>query len=387
MPGIISLMDKSIVLLGSTGSIGCQTLDVARTHNIKIKALAAKSNITLLSKQAAEFRPEYIAVYDIEKYTELKDTLSGSGIKLLCGMDGLNELAGLKCDYVVNSVVGMIGLEPTLTALNAGNNVALANKETLVSGGAMVTSLAKKNNKKIIPIDSEHSAIFQCLMGNNDNEISKIILTASGGPFFEYDTKQLKNVTKAQALAHPNWNMGAKITIDSATLMNKGLEFIEAIWLFDIAPEQIEVIIHRQSIIHSAVEFMDGAIIAQLGVPDMRVPIQYALTFPKRYPCPAKKLSLLDVKSFTFDKPDENTFVCLKTAQKAIKYGGNAPAIVNSANEEAVNAFLNDKIKFYDIFELVQGSLENIRHKKDINLDIIYETDIEAREYVRSKLK
>jgi 1-deoxy-D-xylulose-5-phosphate reductoisomerase len=289
----------------------------------------------MLEEQARKFRPKYVGIYNEEKYTELKSRLADTDITVLCGMEGLCHIASLEeNDIVLNSVVGMVGLLPTLTAINAGKDIALANKETLVAGGALVTSLAKEKGVKIYPVDSEHSAIFQCLQGNNPEQVNKIILTASGGPFYGYSYEQLKNVTKADALKHPNWDMGNKITIDSATLMNKGLEFIEAKWLFDLEPEQIEIVVHRQSVIHSAVEYKDFAVIAQLGVPDMKIPIQYSLLYPERVECPTKPLSLTDYGTLTFAEPDSKTFKCLGAAIEAISRGGAYPCLVNSANED-----------------------------------------------------
>ena len=306
---------KNIVILGSTGSIGTQTLDVCRMHGFGVKALSAGSNVELLEKQAREFHPEYVCIFHEEYYPDMKQRLSDTDIKVLCGMDGLCELARMECDIVVNSVVGMVGLVPTLEAAKSGNDIALANKETLVAGGKLVTDCMKQNHVRLLPIDSEHSAIFQCLMGAGENRPAKILLTASGGPFYGKTRDELADVTVEQALKHPNWSMGAKITIDSATLMNKGLELIEAVRLFDVKPEQVEIVVHRQSIIHSAVEFDDGAVIAQLGSADMRIPIQLALTYPARLPSPAKKLSLFDVGQLTFGRADENTFSCLAAAK------------------------------------------------------------------------
>ncbi|NLJ16686.1 MAG: 1-deoxy-D-xylulose-5-phosphate reductoisomerase [Clostridiales bacterium] len=377
-------MNKDIVILGSTGSIGTQSLEVAKMHGLNVRALTAYKNIELLVQQAKEFKPEYICIFDESLYTDLKKELFGLNINILTGMEGLCYISSLENVLVINSVVGMVGLLPTISAINAGNDVALANKETLVTGGEIVMKLAFEKNTKIIPIDSEHSAIFQCLMGNNDSEVSKIILTASGGPFYGYSKEMLKNVTKAQALKHPNWQMGAKITIDSATLMNKALELIEAVWLFNISFNQVEVVVHRQSIIHSAVEFLDGSIIAQLGTADMRTPIQFALTYPDRLPCLSKKLSLTEVGSLTFEKPDEKTFIALSLARKAIELGSNAPTILNSANEEAVSLFLQDKIPFYKISEFVAMAMNKIEVSKEINLDIILETERNTREFVRS---
>lgn len=376
-----------IVLLGSTGSIGTQTLDVCRMHNIKVKALSANSSVELLEKQAREFLPEYIAVSDENYYGDIKNRLSDMNVRILCGAEAVCELASLPCDRVVNSVVGFAGLLPTLSAFKAGNSVALANKETLVVGGELVMRSLKESGAELYLIDSEHSAIFQCLLGAGENKLSKIILTASGGPFFGKTRGELKNVTKAQALNHPNWKMGAKITVDSATMMNKGLELIEAVRYFEVLPEQVEIVIHRQSIVHSAVEFEDGAVIAQLGSADMRIPIQFALTYPQRLPCPAKKLSLTDAGTLTFEKPDEDIFDCLKAAKKAVKMGGNAPCIINCANEAAVSLFLSGKIGFLDIGEAVNCALADIRFIKNPSLEEILQTRTAAENYVKARFK
>ncbi len=376
---------KEIVLLGSTGSIGMQTLDVCRAHNIKVKALAVATDVKRLEQQAREFMPEYVCVYDESLLNDVRVRLADTDIKVLCGMEGDCALARLPCDIVVNSIVGMVGLLPTLEAAKAGNNIALANKETLVAGGRLVTDCIRQHGVKLLPIDSEHSAIFQCLLGAEGNRVEKILLTASGGPFFGKTRSQLETVTREQALKHPNWSMGAKITIDSATLMNKGLEVIEAVRLFDVSPQQIEVVVHRQSIIHSAVEFEDGAVIAQLGTADMRIPIQLALTYPKRLPCPARRLSLFDVGALTFERPDEETFCCLAAARKAIAMDGNAPCIVNSANEAAVALFLNDKIRFLDIGDAVCEALERVSFIAQPSLEDIMSTRSAAEEFVRAK--
>ena len=376
---------KSIVILGSTGSIGTQTLDVCRMHGFGVKALSASTNTAQLEKQAREFKPEYVCVYSESSYSDMKQRLADTEIKVLCGMEGLCELARLDCDIVVNSVVGMVGLLPTLEAAKAGNDIALANKETLVAGGKLVTDCVKEHGVKLLPIDSEHSAIFQCLMGAGENRPEKILLTASGGPFYGKNTEELRGVTVEQALKHPNWSMGAKITIDSATLMNKGLELIEAVRLFDVRPEQVEIVVHRQSIIHSAVEFEDGAVIAQLGTADMRIPIQLALTYPRRLPSPAKKLSLFDVGQLTFSKPDPETFTCLGAANRAISMEGNAPCAVNSANEAAVALFLAGKIGFLDIGEAVSGALESVKFIPEPTLQEILDTKAAAEEYVAAK--
>jgi 1-deoxy-D-xylulose-5-phosphate reductoisomerase len=369
----------NIVLLGSTGSIGTQTLDVARRHGIKILALAANSSTELLEKQAREFKPKFVCVADNGYRCDLIKRLNDTNINLNLN---LREIAELKCDMVVNAIVGMAGLDSTLAAIKAKNKIALANKESLVAGGERVMWDARINNVEIIPVDSEHSAIFQCLSGHNKNDISKIILTASGGAFYGYSKEMLKNVTKEQALHNPNWNMGNKVTVDSATLMNKGLEFIEAVRLFDVKPEQIEVVIHRQSILHSAVEFKDGSVIAQLGVPDMKMPIQYALTYPKRYESDVKKLSLTEHGTLTFEKPDEETFPLLAIARKAAQKGDNACAILNAANEAAVEAFLNDRIKFHEISEIVTDTYKNVQPCQALNLPGIYESAKKAQKYV-----
>ncbi len=371
---------KEIVLLGSTGSIGTQVLEVAKLHNIRVKALSSGSNIKLLEEQAREFLPEYVCVADESKYSELKNALSDTSVKIVSGKNGLCELAALPCDSVVNAVVGMAGFVPTLTAIKAGNNVALANKETLVVGGEIIIDAVREKGIQLLPIDSEHSAIFQSLMGSMGNKPRKIILTASGGPFRGYTAEQMKTVTKAQALKHPNWSMGSKITIDSATMMNKGLELIEAVWLFGVTPEQVEIVVHPQSILHSAVEFEDGSVIGQLGIPDMRIPIQLALTYPKRYNSPAKPLSLTDIGSLTFEKTDDEAFPCIGLAKKALNKGGNMPCIMNRANEIAVGQFLEDKISFYEIAEKIQKAMETASFYKEITPEIIEQTEREIEE-------
>ena len=347
--------------------------------------MSANSDTELLEKQAREFMPEYAVIADESLYGDLKARLADTDIKVLAGEKGLCEIAALPCGKTVNAIVGMAGLVPTLYAIKAGNDVALANKETLVTGGKLVTDAVKRHGVKLLPIDSEHSAIFQCLLSAGENRFSKIILTASGGPFFGKTRTELLTVTKEQALAHPNWDMGEKITIDSATLMNKGLELIEAVWLFDAAPEEIEIVVQRESVIHSAVEFEDGAIIAQLGSADMRLPIQFALTYPERLPCPAKKLSLSELEELTFAKPDEETFTCLAAAKKAITKGGNAPCIVNCANEAAVRLFLEGSIGFLDIGEAVNCALDDVKFIKEPSLYELQETQNTAEEFVMKK--
>ena len=379
---------KTITILGSTGSIGTQALEVANKHNIKVKAVAAHSNVNLLAKQALDNNAEYACVFNEDKKDELEKLLAGSNTEVLSGMDGLNFIASLEgVDVMLNSVVGMVGLMPTLTAINHGTDIALANKETLVTGGKLVTETAKEKGVKIYPVDSEHSAIFQCMQGNKTSQVSKIILTASGGPFFGKTKEDIAQVSVEEALNHPNWSMGRKITIDSATLMNKGLEFIEAMWLFDLKPEQIEIVVHRESVIHSAVEYDDCSVIAQLGVPDMKIPIQYALLYPDRMECPTKRLSLIDYGTLTFAKPDYDTFDCLTACIKAITEGGNKPAVVNGANEEAVAAFLEGKISFLQIGELVTSALENIERKEITCLEDVLEADRVARDFVIEQIE
>lgn len=377
---------KTISLIGSTGSIGKQTLDVCRKHNIKVKALAALKNVDLLEQQAREFLPEYVCVYDETLYKDLSERLSDISVRILTGMEGLCKIASLKnVDLFVNSVVGMVGLLPTLTAIENATDIALANKETLVAGGNIVMREAEKNGIDIYPIDSEHSAIFQCLQGNNPKQLNKIILTASGGPFWGKKKNELENVTVEQALNHPNWSMGNKITIDSSTLMNKGLEFIEAKWLFGVRPENIEIVVNRESVLHSAVEFDDYSVIAQMGTPDMKIPIQYALLYPERFSCDVKPLSLTDYGTLTFGKPDYETFDCLSGCIEAIKLGGAYPCIVNAVNEEAVSLFLDKKIPFLKIGELVKSSLEYFGAMPAECYEDIKKAELLAREYVYNK--
>ncbi|MGN1402936.1 MAG: 1-deoxy-D-xylulose-5-phosphate reductoisomerase [Ruminococcus sp.] len=380
-------MGKCISILGSTGSIGTQALEVAKAHDMRIHALAANRNIDLLERQTRELRPKKVCIYDETKYHELKERLSDLAVQVLCGMDGLCEIAAdTAADMLLNSVVGMVGLLPTLTAISAGLDIALANKETLVAGGSLVMDQAAKKGVAIYPVDSEHSAIFQCLQGNRRDQLRKIILTASGGPFFGKTRDELEHVTVADALNHPNWSMGSKITVDSSTLMNKGLEFIEAKWLFDLTPEQIEVVVHRQSVVHSAVEYQDYSIIAQMGVPDMKIPIQYALLYPDRMPCPTRPLSLTEYGTLTFEKPDLETFTCLQTAITAITRGGTAPCIVNGANEEAVAAFLKGKIGFLEIGALAQRAMDTIPQTEITCYEDVMRADARAREFVRNSI-
>lgn len=378
---------KTITLLGSTGSIGTQTIDVCRRYGIRIKALAALKNTSLLAEQAREFGAETVCIYDKNKYSEMKTLLADTDINVLCGMDGLVDIAEMNgVDIMVNSVVGMVGLIPTLKAISHGTDIALANKETLVAGGALVMPLSAEKGVKIYPVDSEHSAIFQCLQGNKRSQLKSIILTASGGPFFGKTRSELENVSVSDALKHPNWSMGNKITIDSATLMNKGLEFIEAKWLFDLTPDQINIVVHRESVIHSAVEYNDNSVIAQLGVPDMKIPIQYALLYPERVECDVKRLSLIDCGKLTFAEPDYDTFECLSACIKACGMGGTACALTNGANEEAVRLFLEGRISFTRIGELVSGVIGDIQSSEINSAEDILSADRTAREYVLSKI-
>lgn len=378
-------MSKKIALLGSTGSIGTQSLDVIKSQGYTVTALAAHSNIELLYKQIEEFKPKYVGVVNLEKAEKLENMLNGLPFKptLVKGEKAIEQLAKTDCDIVLNAVVGIAGLCATLAAIENKTDVALANKESLVTGGKLVIEKAKQNNVKILPVDSEHSAIFQCLQDENSAKaLKKVILTASGGPFFGYSFKQLKSVTKADALKHPNWSMGNKITIDSATLMNKGLELIEAAWLFDMPCEKIDIVVQRQSIIHSMVQFDDNSVLAQLGVPDMRIPIQYALTWPNRVKGPAPELDFYSLKSITFDKADDETFRCLAACKKAIKKGGLAPCAANGANEKAVELFLNDKISFIKIGELVEKAVDEIDGGTDYTIEDVYNCDKWARNFV-----
>ncbi len=378
---------KKIAILGSTGSIGKQSLDVIRMRGFSVTALTANSNVEILEEQAREFKPKFVALHDEKAAKDLRIKLADTDVKVLSGLDGICECAAIaETDTVLNSVVGMVGLKPTVTAIEAKKEIALANKETLVEAGKLVTDLAKKNNVRILPVDSEHSAIFQSLGGCvSHSMIKRLILTASGGPFFGKKREELENVTVKDALNHPNWSMGAKITIDSATMMNKGLELIEAAWLFDMPADKIDIVVHRQSIIHSLVEYVDNSVIAQLGVPDMRIPIQYALTYPERYESPVKQLDLTDFGTLTFEKADEETFSCIKYCKEALSRGGTATAIANSANEEANRLFREGKIKFLQIADLVGEALENISVKADYTLQHIFETDIEARNFVTER--
>lgn len=372
---------KKLSILGSTGSIGTQTIDILCSIGAEVVALTTNRNIKLLEEQARMLHPKVVAAYDVESARALKIALSDTPIEVLSGLEGLLAAATLsEADVVVTAVVGMVGLLPTLAAIDAGKDIALANKETLVCGGQLVMARAKEKGVSILPVDSEHSAIFQCVQARQGNALSKIILTASGGPFFQYTVEQLKTVTREKALQHPNWSMGAKITVDSASMVNKGLELIEAMWLYDMPPEDIEIVVHRESIVHSLIEFCDGAVLAQLGVPDMRLPIQYALTYPARVPCKIPRLSLVDVGKMTFFPPDAWAMPVLNLARHAGAQRGNAGAILNGANEAAVARFLADEIGFLELGERIAHAMERVPFLPNPSLDDILESDRLARE-------
>ena len=370
-------MKKNIAILGSTGSIGSQTLDVVRQHpdRFGVALLTANNSADLLIAQALEFRPADVVICNEEKYNAVRYALEHTATRVHAGMSAVCDLVtGEGVDIVVAAMVGFSGLRPTLAAIGAGKPVALANKETLVAAGSVVMGLARERGVDILPVDSEHSAIFQCLLGAGENKPAKIHLTASGGPFRTWDRDRIAGATKDAALRHPNWNMGAKITIDSATMMNKGFEVIEARWLFDLGAEQIHVVVHPESVIHSMVEFSDGAVIAQLGCPDMRQPIQLALSYPERLPLDNRKLDFASVGALTFEEPDMQRFPCLSLAFEALSRGGNAPAALNAANEAAVAAFLADRIGFYDISAIVSECLEGVEFAAEPDLDGIFAT-------------
>lgn len=377
-------MINNISILGSTGSIGTQALDVVDKLGLNVSALTADSNIDLLEKQVRKYNPKIAAVFNEQKAAVFKENIKDTSTKVISGMDGLLEAAVCnEAELVLNSVVGMVGLIPTLAAANAKKDIALANKETLVAGGKLVTDAVKNNNVKLLPVDSEHSAIFQCLQGMPDKKaLKKLILTASGGPFFGKTVNDLKGVTVEQALKHPNWSMGAKITVDSASMMNKGLEIIEAKWLFDMSADDIDVVVHRESIIHSLIEYTDNSVIAQLGLPDMRIPIQYAITYPQRFESPVGELSLSQVRNLTFYEPDYNTFKCLRACKKALSMGGVATVIANGANEVANKLFREGKIAFLDIGDLVMGAIENINNFEPVTVDDVIKADELSRHYV-----
>ena len=374
----------NISILGSTGSIGTQALEVVDDlkgiKEISVLAITGNSNVELLEAQARRYKPQLAVIADETKYSDLKCRLADTDIKVSTGEEGLCEAATLdKCDMVLSSIVGFAGLVPTMKAIEAGKDIALANKETLVTAGGLLTDAVKRHNVRLLPVDSEHSAIFQSLRGGNRGELKKILLTASGGPFFGKTRDELKDIKKEQALKHPNWSMGAKITIDSATLMNKGLEIIEAKWLFDVELEDIAVVVHRESIIHSMVEFCDRSVIAQLSLPSMKHPIQYAFTYPQRLPSPDRSVSFAELATLTFAKPDEETFRCLALAKKAGKMGGIMPTVLNAANEVAVAAFLRDKIGFLEIGEYVESILSKYENKLNFTIEDIIEVDRSVR--------
>ena len=378
-------MVKNVSILGSTGSIGRQSLDIISRLDVQVAALTAGTSAQLMAEQCRQFRPVLAVMSTKQAAEELKELIKDLPVRINWGEEGLIEAATLpQVDCVITAVVGMVGLKPTLAAIRERKRIGLANKETLVCAGELVMAEAKKYGSEIIPVDSEHSAIFQCLMGSRDpKEVKRLILTCSGGPFFGMDKEQLKAVTRADALKHPNWKMGAKITVDCSTLMNKGLEVIEAMRLYDMPLEKVDVVIHRQSIVHSMVEFVDGAVMAQLGAPDMRLPIQLALTYPQRIPCPVDGLDLIGCGPLSFLKPDLECFPCLALAMECAKRGGNACAVMNGANEEAVAMFLADRIGFYDIYRLVRRAVDSVPFIANPSLDQILESDRMARESVK----
>jgi len=376
-------MPERIALLGSTGSIGTQALDVISKFpgEFKVELLTAWNNIGLLTEQAKQFLPDSVVIGNIDHYQQLKDNLKGTPVKVYAGNEIIEQIvAGSSVDVVIAAIVGYSGLKPTIAAIRAGKKIALANKETLVVAGEIINKLARESGSLIVPVDSEHSAIFQCLVGENGNSIEKITLTASGGPFLNWSSEQLKKVKPGEALKHPNWNMGNKVTIDSASLMNKGLEVIEAKWLFDLEPDQIDVIIHPQSIIHSFVHFADGSVKGQFGIPDMRIPILYALSYPKRFHSDLPRLNLNSIKTFTFYEPDLKRFRNLSLAFEALKQGGNMPCILNAANEMAVNAFLTGRIGFMQMSDVVSYTMENSFFSQETDLELLGNTDKIARE-------
>lgn len=379
---------KKIAILGSTGSIGTQTLDIVREQrDIQVVAMAAGSNISLLEAQMREFKPSLVSVWDEKKASELRTNTKDLGIKIVSGMEGLLEVSVIpESEILVTAIVGMLGIRPTIAAIKAGKKIALANKETLVTAGHIIIPLAKEYKVPILPVDSEHSAIFQSLQGAGDNKISKILLTASGGPFRGRKSDDLKNIQVEDALKHPNWSMGRKITIDSSTLVNKGLEVMEAKWLFDVTLDQIQVVVHPQSVIHSAVEYEDGAVIAQLGTPDMRLPIQYALYYPERRNLSGRRLDLFEIADLTFEKPDTDTFRGLALAYLAMEKGGNIPTVYNAANEKAVSLFLDRKISYPEITELIEACMEEAEFIDHPDVDEILGTEAAAYEFIEKKM-
>ena len=381
-------MGRKIVLLGSTGSIGTQTLDVARANpdDIKVVGIAANRSVDKVEQQVREFRPKYVAMYDEDAAKELKIKLADMPVKILSGMEGLVEISQVpEADTVLTAVVGMIGIRPTMAAIESGKDIALANKETLVTAGHIIMPLAERMNVKILPVDSEHSAIFQSLNGEPRSKLEKILLTASGGPFRGKKRAELASMTVDDALKHPNWDMGVKVTIDSASLVNKGLEVMEARWLFDVSLDQIQVVIQPQSIIHSMVQFVDGAVMAQLGVPDMKLPIQYALFYPDRVPLDEKRLDFFELAQITFEKPDTDTFLGLKLAYEAARAGGSMPTVFNAANEMAVKKFVNREINFLDIYDMISGAMEHHQKIENPNLEEILMAEADTYRYLEEK--
>ncbi|MBR2607036.1 MAG: 1-deoxy-D-xylulose-5-phosphate reductoisomerase [Bacteroidaceae bacterium] len=377
---------RVIAVLGSTGSIGTQTLQVVEEHPecFEVYALTANERVEGLIEQARKFLPEAVVIANEEKYEQLKEALQDLPIKVYAGYESVCQIVQSQpIDIVVTALVGFAGLRPTIEAIKAGKAIALANKETMVVAGELINELAIKHQVPILPVDSEHSAIFQCLAGESDNKIEKIILTASGGPFRTFSKEQLESVTKEQALKHPNWSMGAKITIDSASMMNKGLEVIEARWLFGVKPEEIEVVVHPQSVIHSMVQFADGAVKAQLGTPDMRLPIMYALSYPTRLPSSFERLNFTTMKELTFEQPDTERFPNLQLAYHALTMGGNMPCVLNAANEECVSAFLKDKIKFTEMSRLIERAMQSADYRLKPTLDNLFDTDKQTRQMVK----
>lgn len=378
---------KKIAILGSTGSIGTQTLEVVRANgDLQVTALSAGSNISMLEEQIREFKPIYAVVYEEEKAKELKIKVADTGVKVLSGMEGLLTIASMKeSDILVTAIVGMIGIRPTIAAIKAKKDIALANKETLVTAGHIIMKLAKEYGVNILPVDSEHSAIFQCLNGERHKEIDKLLITASGGPFRGRTKEQLQNVTVADALKHPNWAMGRKITIDSSTLVNKGLEVMEAKWLFDISFDKIEVVVQPQSVIHSMIQFVDGGIMAQLGTPDMRLPIQYALYYPERRPLDGERLDFAKLKNLTFEAPDVENFPALSMAYEAGRIGGSMPTVFNAANERAVAKFLDEKIAYLEIIEIIKECMKQHRVIGDPTVEEILETERWTYEFIEGR--
>lgn len=379
---------KKIGILGSTGSIGTQTLEIVRSNpDLQVIALAAGSNVSLMEQQVREFHPMLAVMGSEEAATDLKNRIADTDTRVSAGMEGMLELAILpQMEVLVTAIVGMIGIRPTIAAIKAGKTIALANKETLVTAGHIIMPLAKEKGVSILPVDSEHSAIFQSMHGENRERVSKILLTASGGPFRGKKTEELQDITVEDALKHPNWSMGRKITVDSATLVNKGLEVMEAKWLFDVEPEQIQVVVHPQSIIHSMVEYVDGGIMAQLGMPDMKLPIQYALFYPDRRPMDGRRVDFFALKSISFEEPDIKTFRGLQLAYDAIAVGGSMPTVFNAANEKAVGLFLDKKIRFLAIYDLIQGAMEQHKVIANPTVDEILETEAQAHAYISGKL-